>query len=165
MAESRTILLVEDSEDDALLMRMALEQVTPTSQIQVVPDALCAMYYLNGEGHYADRATYPMPYLIICDLVLPGISGLKLIEWVRHNPDFEHLLVIALTELCTRRIMLPFTGPARIRLCISRRKQARRSRHWNFPSFGFGGAPSQRTTQPVSKEKTGEAEGTTAVFL
>lgn len=97
MEPGSTILLVEDNENDALLMQLALAEILPTSSVQVVPDALSAMYYLKGIGAYADLTAHPLPYLIICDLVLPGISGLKLIEWIRRDKGFKHLLVIALT--------------------------------------------------------------------
>lgn len=97
MEQSRTILLVEDNENDALLLQMALAEILPSSHLEIVPDALSAMYYLNGVGSYADRKIHPLPYLVICDLVLPGISGLKLIEWIRRDKKLKHLLLIALT--------------------------------------------------------------------
>jgi CheY-like chemotaxis protein len=97
MVESNTVLLIEDNENDALLMRMALAEVAPTSQIVTVPEALSAITYLGGGGIYADRATHPLPYLVICDLMLPGIPGLKLISWIRNNDSLKHLLIIALT--------------------------------------------------------------------
>lgn len=97
MSGSHTILLIEDSEDDALLMKMALKGVAPTSQVHVAPDALDGMNYLSGVAAYADREKYPFPYLVICDLVLPGVSGLTFIEWVRRHEEWKHLLVLALT--------------------------------------------------------------------
>jgi CheY-like chemotaxis protein len=97
MVESNTVLLIEDNENDAMLMRMALAEVAPTSQIITLPEALSAITYLSGGGIYADRIAHPLPYLVICDLVLPGISGLKLIHWIRNNESLKHLLIIALT--------------------------------------------------------------------
>ena len=56
-----TILLVEDDENDAMLLRMAFERNGIVNPVQWVKDGLEAVAYLNGEGIYADRAKYPFP--------------------------------------------------------------------------------------------------------
>ena len=50
-----TILLVEDDENDAMLLRMAFERNGIANPVHWAKDGLEAVEYLNGQGMYADR--------------------------------------------------------------------------------------------------------------
>lgn len=57
---THTILLVEDSPSDVLLMQRAFRnEVLANTSLRVVRDGDAAVFYLNGEGEYGDRAQYP----------------------------------------------------------------------------------------------------------
>ncbi len=93
-----TILLVEDSPTDVMLIRRALAQLNVGNPVQVVRDGDAAVEYLSGKGEYADRAQYPMPAVMLLDLKLPRRSGLEVLQWLRAQPGLGRLPVVVLTS-------------------------------------------------------------------
>src|ERR1051326_1351565 len=91
------ILLVEDSQNDALLLEHALEKAGLAKPLQVVRDGVDAMSYLLGLGDFADRQRHPAPNILIIDLNLPRLNGLELLAWLRTQPDLQHLMVVVLS--------------------------------------------------------------------
>ena len=91
------ILLVEDCPDDLGLLRRFFSKAGLRNPLQSVPDGVEAMAYLLGRAQYADRKTYPEPNILLIDINMPRINGLELMSWLRTQPDFEHLVVIALS--------------------------------------------------------------------
>ena len=63
-----TVLLVEDSEDDVLMIRHAFEQGGIGNPLAVVRDGEEAIAFFKGEGNYAQRDSYPLPVLVLLDL-------------------------------------------------------------------------------------------------
>ena len=98
-AESRdsAILLVEDDEADILLLQRAFRNARIANPLIEVRDGQAAIQYFSGEGDYADRARYPMPFLILLDLRLPKLSGFEVIAWLREQPQLAHVIVVVLT--------------------------------------------------------------------
>jgi len=95
---SYTILLVEDDENDAMLLRMAFEKNNISNPVQWVKDGLEAVDYLNGAGAYADRARYPFPEVLLLDLKMPRMTGLELLAWIGEHPDFKVIPTIIMTS-------------------------------------------------------------------
>src|SRR5215469_16308856 len=93
-----TILLVEDEENDATLVKMAFNRNNLQNPVQWVQDGLEAIAYLNGEGVYADRAKYPFPEVLILDLKMPRMSGLELLSWIREHPEYRVIPRIIMTS-------------------------------------------------------------------
>jgi CheY-like chemotaxis protein len=93
-----TILLVEDEENDATLVRMAFQKNKILNPVQWVGDGLEAIAYLNGEGIYADRGLYPFPEVLILDLKMPRMGGLELLTWIRENPEYRVIPTIIMTS-------------------------------------------------------------------
>jgi len=93
-----TILLVEDDENDAMLLRMAFERNGIVNPVQWVKDGLEAVAYLNGEGIYADRAKYPFPEVLLVDLKMPRMTGLELLAWINEHPEFRVIPTIVMTS-------------------------------------------------------------------
>jgi CheY-like chemotaxis protein len=93
----RTILLVEDNEDDVFLMRQSIKKAKITNPLQTVEDGREVLNYLQGFGKFNDRAEFPLPFLILLDLKLPLLSGLEVLRWIRERPEFETMLVVVLT--------------------------------------------------------------------
>ncbi len=91
------ILLVEDDEADILLLRRAFRHARIANPLIEVRDGQTAIQYLSGEGDNADRARYPIPFLILLDLRLPKLSGFEVIAWLRDQPQFADLIVVVLT--------------------------------------------------------------------
>jgi CheY-like chemotaxis protein len=93
-----TILLVEDDENDAMLLRMAFEKNSIANPVQWVKDGLEAVGYLNGDGIYADRVKYPFPEVLLVDLKMPRMTGLELLKWISEHPEFRIIPTIVMTS-------------------------------------------------------------------
>ncbi len=63
-----------------------------------MPDGAEAISYLKGEGKYADREKFPIPYIVLADLKMPRINGFELLDWIRHQSSFPYIPVIVLTS-------------------------------------------------------------------
>jgi CheY-like chemotaxis protein len=98
MADLETILLVEDNEDDALLVQRAFRKIGSAHPIRVLSHGEAAVDYLAGQGAYADRASHPLPALMLLDLKLPRRSGFEVLEWLRGQPGLRRLPVVVLTS-------------------------------------------------------------------
>lgn len=94
----KTILVVEDTEDDVFFLKRALKSARISNPIHVVVDGQQALDYLSGAGPYADREKYPLPALILLDLKLPYVMGLDVLKWIRAQPEFDKTIVAVLTS-------------------------------------------------------------------
>lgn len=88
------ILLVEDSEADADLVREAVEGGKLIVNLIVVGDGEEAMAYLRRDGRYAD---VNRPDLVLLDLNLPRMSGQEVLREVKADPDLAHIPIVVLT--------------------------------------------------------------------
>ena len=95
---SKTILLVEDEENDVFFMKQAFEEVGILNPLHVAVDGQEAMDYLGGHGAYADRERFPLPCLTLLDFKLPRVMGLEVLKWIREQPELKTLIVIILTS-------------------------------------------------------------------
>ena len=81
-----TILVVEDHEDTACLLRFILERegygVTHISDVRMAQDLI---------------TTTPPPDLLLLDILLPSLTGLELLRAVRTTPEWQWIPVILLT--------------------------------------------------------------------
>jgi CheY-like chemotaxis protein len=93
-----TILLVEDNEEDAFLLRRALRLANVECSLQVAEDGQQATEYLGGTGKYADRVAHPFPSLVLLDLKLPYVHGFEVLGWMSTQMACKDLRVIILTS-------------------------------------------------------------------
>jgi len=93
----KTVLLVEDTEDELFLFKKACERARVTFSLQVARDGEQAIAYLSGQGDYSDREKYPMPTLVILDINMPSVSGFEVLRWIRANPNAKQLIVVMFT--------------------------------------------------------------------
>jgi CheY-like chemotaxis protein len=98
MIEHRTILLVEDDEDDIFIMQRALKEAVITNPLQVVQDGEKAIAYLAGQQEFSDRSKFPLPVIIFLDLNLPLRSGFDVLSWMRQREQFASIIVVVLTS-------------------------------------------------------------------
>jgi CheY-like chemotaxis protein len=98
MTTERTILLVEDNEDDVFLMERALHGAGVTNPLAIVSDGQEAIDYLAGSGKYADRVKHPLPAVVFLDLKLPLKTGHEVLSWIRAQAELESLVVVVLTS-------------------------------------------------------------------
>jgi CheY-like chemotaxis protein len=92
------ILLVEDNGDDLRLLQRLFAKAGLRQPLRSVPDGVEAMSYLLGRGMYANPEHYPPPDILVIDINMPRVNGFELMSWLKTQPDFEQLIVIALSS-------------------------------------------------------------------
>jgi two-component system response regulator len=93
-----TILLVEDSPADEVLILRVLNQNHIANRIDVARDGQEALNYLTCEGEYSGRDREQLPQLVILDLKLPKIDGLEVLRTIRSDERLRNLPVVVLTS-------------------------------------------------------------------
>jgi CheY-like chemotaxis protein len=91
------ILMVEDTEEHAVLMRRALEKGKLKPRLSWIKDGKAALDFLHNRGVYADRQANPRPDLILLDLKLPRVSGLEVLEQIKSEEGLRDIPVAVLT--------------------------------------------------------------------
>ena len=94
---NRTILLVEDNRDDAVLTVRALQKNNLGNDVYVVWDGLEALDFLYARNAYAERNTLDLPQLILLDLNLPKMNGHELLRRLREDERTRLLPVVVLS--------------------------------------------------------------------
>jgi CheY-like chemotaxis protein len=92
-----TLLVVEDARVDALLIRVAARRSMPGLDVRVAGDGNEGIAYLEGMPPYQDRRSHPFPELIILDLLMPGLDGFGVLEWLRDRKGIGRVPVVVLT--------------------------------------------------------------------
>lgn len=98
MLSDQFILLAEDDPNDTLLIKRAFQKAGLGSVLKNVGDGAAAIDYLRGINGYADRSRFPLPFLLLLDLKMPGTDGFAVLQWIRAQPDLKRLLVVVLTS-------------------------------------------------------------------
>lgn len=94
---NKTILLVEDNQQDELLILRSLKKSNLANEVHVVRDGQQALDYLFGEGEFAERAGQT-PAVVLLDIGLPRLSGLEVLARLRADPRTRLLPVVILTS-------------------------------------------------------------------
>jgi len=93
----KTVLLVEDNEDDVFALKRAFRKAEIDIPLQVVTDGQQALDYMAGAGRFGDRKAHPLPSLVFLDLKLPFFTGHEILRWIRQRSEFASLPVIILS--------------------------------------------------------------------
>jgi two-component system response regulator len=95
--ETKVILLVEDNPDDEALTLRSLSKSKILNNVVVARDGVEAPDYLFGTGPFEGRDSI-LPQLVLLDLKLPKIDGLKVLKRIRSDPLTKFLPVVILTS-------------------------------------------------------------------
>lgn len=87
MLSQNPILIAEDNEDDAELVRMALKKAGVVNPVHIVSNGADVLVYVKGEEPYSDRSLFPFPRLLLVDIKMPVLNGLEVLRWLRAHPD------------------------------------------------------------------------------
>jgi two-component system, chemotaxis family, response regulator Rcp1 len=97
------ILLIEDCASDVALISKVFGSANVAYDLQIVEDGVQAIAYLHREGIYSNVFR---PNLILLDLNLPKMDGLKVLAEIKSDPDFCSIPVIVLTASNSQQDML-----------------------------------------------------------
>lgn len=98
MNNRRVILIVEDTEEDVELLKLAIRKANVTTPIQVARDGQEALDYLSGAGKFADRAAHPFPGVLFLDLKLPRRTGFDVLQFLKEYEQCKLIPVMVLTS-------------------------------------------------------------------
>jgi two-component system response regulator len=94
----RSILLVEDNEDDAELTARAFARASFDHPLVRVSDGVEALDYLFGRGRFHARDTRELPIVVLLDLNLPRLDGIDVLKAIRSTEQTRCLPVVMLTS-------------------------------------------------------------------
>ena len=89
------LLLIEDSEADAHLVRLALEQTEKPVCVNVAEDGLEGLDFIHRRGRHRHA---PRPDLILLDLNLPKRDGHSVLREVKADPALREIPVVIYTS-------------------------------------------------------------------
>ena len=87
MDRNLTILIAEDSEDDALFLERAFRKIGMTNAVRILTDGQEVLDYLRGDGKYQDRQQFPFPSVLFTDIKMPRVNGFEVLQWLRDHPE------------------------------------------------------------------------------
>lgn len=91
------ILLVEDTEEHAVLIKRALEGGQLNYRLFAVETGEDALDFLYHRGDFADAGKSPPPDIILLDLRLPGIQGIDVLKQIKGDEKLKDIPVSVLT--------------------------------------------------------------------
>lgn len=91
-----TLLLAEDDEGHAILVRQNLEAAGLNNRIEHFRDGQAILDYLfnKGDGRHLERGQI---YLVLLDIRMPKIDGIEVLRRIKADPELRRLPVIILT--------------------------------------------------------------------
>lgn len=95
---NKVLLVAEDDENDALLLQRALRRAEAAFRMVRVANGEELVDYLHGRGPYQDRATYPLPDLVLLDLKMPKMDGFDVLRWRQQTESVHRLPVIVFSS-------------------------------------------------------------------
>lgn len=92
---SFTFLLVEDNDDHAQLVQLALQRCGVGATTRRVNDGAEAIAYLRGEAPYQDQRR---PDLVLLDLNLPKVDGIEVLRHIKDDAALRSIPTIMMTS-------------------------------------------------------------------
>ena len=94
----REILIVEDSDNDAALLRRALNFLSVANPVRHISTGEEALRHLDAVA-ITSAVAPSAPSILFLDIVLPGMSGFQILEHIANLPAFTKTLRVVLTNL------------------------------------------------------------------
>ena len=94
-SHSRPILLIDDSHEDLFLCKRLLARAGVTHPIVTIDGGDEAIVFLRAA--ILPQSTELMPFVIFCDVKMPGQNGFDVLTWVRAQRPLDHVPVYILS--------------------------------------------------------------------
>jgi CheY-like chemotaxis protein len=88
---------INDNTDDQVLFQAACQQANVPFQWHVAESAERGISYLRSLLRLSRKQAVRWPDLVVLDVVMPGDSGLSVLEFIRSTPKLGPLPVVVLT--------------------------------------------------------------------
>lgn len=96
MNQTPTILIVEDDEGHAILIRENLEMAGLKNPIRHFRDGQAVLdFFFDRDGR--TRPTPDGPYLVLLDIRMPKVDGIEVLRRLKSDPELRKLPVVMLT--------------------------------------------------------------------
>ena len=92
-AKTVNVLLVEDDEVDARIVKRAFQEARIANSLHVVKDGVEALAALRGNG----ELPFAKPHLIVLDLNLPRMNGIEFLTEIREDESLRDNVVFVLS--------------------------------------------------------------------
>lgn len=92
-----TILLTEDSDDDAELITSTIRKVGISSDVKWLKDGKELLSFLKGTGQYENTQPDCARYMILLDLNMPQKSGMDFLKEIKNDTELNRIPVIVFT--------------------------------------------------------------------
>ena len=97
-AEPKTILIVEDSDEDFAATQWAFAQASVVIPVVRCKDGEEAIDYLERRGKYSARDSARAPAIILLDLNLPRTTGYQVLKYIKSSERLKLLPVVVVTS-------------------------------------------------------------------
>lgn len=111
------ILLVDDNSSDVAQSLEALQACGLTCSVVVARGGQEALDLLLGRGQFQDRRRHPMPDLVLLDVNMPRVDGLRVLDEMRRREALKCIPVVALCG-SAEEALRAITGGARASDCL-----------------------------------------------
>ena len=95
MPSTLSVLLIEDSSDDVLLLEYLIERSGLPVELNVMNNGERALAYLQEEA--ATCKVSEVAQVILLDLALPGVSGIEILRRLKEDSRLQDIPVIILS--------------------------------------------------------------------
>lgn len=92
--QTRTILFVEDSDEDYKALTRALRQSNIGHPVRRFSSGETALDFLFRRGGFSNDKSIPLPWLILLDLNLPGKDGYQVLDDIKSDPRLRIIPVV-----------------------------------------------------------------------
>lgn len=93
-----SILLVEDNQAHAELLKRIYSNHEMVGKIHHVSDGQEALDYLFQRNGYSDSQLNPRPDVVLLDLRLPKVDGLSVLKEIKESDKLQKIPVVVLTS-------------------------------------------------------------------
>ena len=92
--DNAVVFVVENSADYMYELEKIFRRSGLAVDLKIARYGNEAVLYLKGVGIYGDRATYPLPQVILLDLDMPDGSALAVLGWIRQQTELAGIPVL-----------------------------------------------------------------------